>query len=184
MAAALIANPVKDVIVIEGTGTGKSAIMYVGTYALGPRFQVAVYILPLIALVDQLGTQLAHEFGAAAVVRWSSTSTPCSGSTRVILVSADILGSNMVQSRLRDLSQANRIGFIAFEEIHIPLSDASYRPALEGFSVFVAQNTIALDSSLLRLYLQSPLKMCSRPCASTLTKPRSSEDLALRSAKS
>lgn len=43
--------------------------------------------------------------------------------------------------RQNALQQTDRLGFIAFDEIHIILSDVSYRPALEGLGMIASQIT-------------------------------------------
>ncbi|KAF8160065.1 P-loop containing nucleoside triphosphate hydrolase protein [Crassisporium funariophilum] len=136
----------ESVLGLLGTGKGKTMAILLYTYMYGHKGQMVV-VLPLSSLHDDFARR-AGERGIRTA-RWVPSRSHDQAAS-IIYVAVEYLGSKSFQADLMNLQHIGRLNLLVFDEIHLLLTESSYRDAFLQFWVLNLVNTpiIALDGSM------------------------------------
>jgi superfamily II DNA helicase RecQ len=150
----LTAEGQSDLIVVMGTGSGKSAIFMAPHIRL--QYQKAVVVVvPLQALLADLERRLFNL--QIPYITWNERTGTYR--TSIILVSADVAAkSNQFLTYFLQGCHNAQIAALYFDEVHIPLMHDDYRPQLQHLSrlrpagIPITLLTATLLPTLTRMY--------------------------------
>jgi superfamily II DNA helicase RecQ len=128
-AVELSARRENDLLVILGTGGGKSLVFMTAAVnaAEATAGLATVVIVPLLALLDDLQMRLKEK--NIKQMRWTSAGIR-HYNTRIILVSADLAGTDAFLAYFLEGCTTGRIGRCVMDEAHYILTSAHFRPVL------------------------------------------------------
>lgn len=126
-AVELSARREKDLLVILGTGGGKSLIFMLCAARAEEVDLTTIVIVPLIALLKDLVSRLRKS--KIRVIEWSRTTTIYGG--QVTILSTEAAASQDFLAYFLKGCQLKKIGRVVLDEIHTLLTDKHYRPLLK-----------------------------------------------------
>jgi superfamily II DNA helicase RecQ len=131
-AVELCARREKDLLVVLGTGEGKSLTFMLNAFRPEERGKATVVVLPLLSLQDDLEGRMKEN--GIKVLCWRPSTdarTELDGSIQVVLVIADAAAQpEFLDWLLRQLSHG-RIARLTFDEAHTVVTEGHYRPLLQ-----------------------------------------------------
>ncbi|KAG2737302.1 P-loop containing nucleoside triphosphate hydrolase protein, partial [Suillus brevipes Sb2] len=116
----------KDLIIVLGTGEGKTLLYMMPAVSIAEKHLASVVIVPLKALLDELRTRF--EAKGLPTLTWSAGLKTYNAKT--IFVSVEQLESPSFFDYLREGVQQRALSRIVIDEAHYALTSKHYRPCL------------------------------------------------------
>jgi superfamily II DNA/RNA helicase len=120
-----ILSGASPVVVILPTGGGKSLLFMVPACMEAEEGGVSVVVVPFRALVDDLLQRL--DKARVLSIEWHLGVT---STAAVVVVSADVASGPTFMTYARALKEAGRLRRVVIDEVHLTLTDSTWRPKL------------------------------------------------------
>lgn len=137
-------QPAEQVILVLGTGSGKTLPVVVGTAV--SDVSTTILILPMVALrADML--RRFHAVGIQYLI-WS---VDCSRTASLVIVSAEAACSQSFLEYAHVLVSKQKLDRIVLDECHLTITASDYRPCMAGLGWYVRQvrtQTVWLTATL------------------------------------
>jgi hypothetical protein len=137
-------QPAEQVVLVMGTGSGKTLIVMIGTAVADAR--TTILVLPMVALrVDML-----RRFSLVGIqpVIWS---VDCRRSASLVIVSAEAVCTQGFLEYAHALVQQQKLDRIVLDECHLTITANDYRPCMSQLGWYVRQirtQTVWLTATL------------------------------------
>ncbi|KAG1850464.1 P-loop containing nucleoside triphosphate hydrolase protein, partial [Suillus subluteus] len=125
-ASEAVSARVKDLVIVLGTGEGKTLLYMMPAVSIAEKNLASVVIVPLKALLDELRTRF--EAKGLPTLTWSAGLK--SYDARTIFVSVEQLECPSFFDYLREGVQQGALSRIVVDESHYALTSKHYRPCL------------------------------------------------------
>jgi hypothetical protein len=126
---AVLYAPQRSLLVVLPTGSGKTALLVADALAERAASTVVVVVTPLRALATQT-QRLCERIGVACSTLGAHTVGGLAADTRVLLVAAELVGTDTYRHVLGSLRDASRLRRVIVDEAHLFASDGV---VLDGF---------------------------------------------------
>jgi Lhr-like helicase len=137
-------HPAEQVVLVIGTGSGKSLIFIVGASVADAR--TTILVLPMVILRGDM-LRRCHLIGIRPLI-WS---VDCKQSASLVIVSAEAVCTETFLDYARGLVSRQKLDRIVIDEGHLTITTSDYRPCMAQLGWYIRQirtQTVWLTATL------------------------------------